>query len=216
MIDEMSPQIKICGITKEQEIEVLNREQVAYAGFVIWEKSKRYVTIERAKELLQKLDPKISSVAVMVSPDMELIRAVEDAGFTRIQIHGTLSEEVKEKAELPIWQAVNISSRSDAADCLKEAKADKRISGYVVDAASYGSGKTFAWDSFTEADMELFYRLKRKQFVLAGGLNEENVAEGIRRFDPDVVDVSSGVEGSNGKDAGKIHRFVTCVRKSSR
>ncbi|MCI5492545.1 MAG: phosphoribosylanthranilate isomerase [Lachnospiraceae bacterium] len=213
---KMSPEIKICGITREQEIEVLNREQVAYAGFVLWEKSKRYVTIERAKELLRKLDPKISSVAVMVSPDMELIRAVEDAGFSRIQIHGVLSEEIKEQAGMPIWQAVNISDRSDAENCLKEAKADKRISGYVVDAASYGSGKTFAWESFTDADMELLDQLKKKQFVLAGGLNEENVAEGIRRFDPDVVDVSSGVEGSNGKDAGKIHQFVACVRKNSR
>ena len=64
--------IKICGITKEREIDYLNQVKTDYAGFVIFEKSKRYVTVEQAKQLFEKLDRDIKKVAVTVSPSAKM------------------------------------------------------------------------------------------------------------------------------------------------
>lgn len=87
----------------------------------------------------------------------------------------------------------------------------KKIEAIVVDGASYGGGETFDWKqaNVKNAAAEL---LMQRKFVLAGGLNESNVQEGMKLFSPDVVDVSSGVEGENGKDKTKINNFVRKVR----
>ena len=90
----------------------------------------------------------------------------------------------------------------------------KKITGYVIDAGNYGSGKTFDWNSskavLEEAKQKVF---AGKQFILAGGLNSKNVAEGINTFSPDIVDVSSGVEGKCGKDKILIEEFIGKVRE---
>ena len=82
----------------------------------------------------------------------------------------------------------------------------------MVDAGSFGSGKTFDWSSAAKQirNKEL---LKDRSFILAGGLNPSNVKEGIRLLQPDVVDVSSGVEGDNGKDKNLILEFTERVKK---
>ena len=76
-----------------------------------------------------------------------------------------------------------------------------------MDAPDFGSGKTFDWGT---GDIKIKPNLK---FILAGGLNASNVAEGIRIFGPNIVDVSSGVEGEHGKSREKIAEFVNAVRK---
>ena len=87
----------------------------------------------------------------------------------------------------------------------------EKVEAIVVDGASYGGGKTFDWKQadVKNAAAEL---LMHRKFVLAGGLNESNVQEGMELFSPDVVDVSSGVEGENGKDKTKINNFARKVR----
>jgi phosphoribosylanthranilate isomerase len=101
------PQIKICGITTAEEAKYLNNNNVDYAGFVIFEKSKRYVTVEQAKEIFDKLNPDIKKVAVVVSPDRELVKQIAAAGFDIIQIHG---EMITDRLDAPktVWRAVNI------------------------------------------------------------------------------------------------------------
>lgn len=222
--------IKICGITRPQEAEYLNKNKVDYAGFVFYEKSKRNVTIEQAKEIFTKLDENIKKVAVMVSPDAELVRSVTEAGFDILQIHKALSIEVLEAATLPVWYAVNISDIDEAArkqeflDQLPE-QLSSRIKAIVVDAPQFGSGQTFNWrksrrmlkagaQSPPEGEAGSIEGLFRaRDFVLAGGLRPDNVKEGIEIFEPDVVDVSSGVEGSEGKDERLITAFVNAVRR---
>ena len=81
--------IKICGITRKEELKYLQQEQVDYAGFVLFfPKSKRNLTLDQAKELLREFPEGIESVAVVVSPDEEQMEVLLQAGFSHVQIHG--------------------------------------------------------------------------------------------------------------------------------
>ena len=209
-------QVKICGLTKTEEAAYLNDVGTDYAGFVFYPKSKRNVSFAQSKEIREQLNPQIQAVAVTVSPDVELVRRIIDSGFDIVQIHGELHKEVLETASIPRWYAVNIIKEEEL---LQKAEAfmkmpqhlQKKIEAIVVDGASYGGGKTFDWKQadVKNAAAEL---LMHRKFVLAGGLNESNVQEGMKLFSPDVVDVSSGVEGEKGKDKTKINNFVRKVR----
>lgn len=214
--------IKICGITRINEIKYLNEAQVDYAGFVFYEKSKRNVTKEKARELMSGLDFNIKKVAVMVSPDEDMIESLKPLGFDYYQIHKQLTKEVLAAVDKPVWYAVNIDNEEELAakqefiDNLDEELGSK-IEAIVVDAPQFGSGQTFNWRKSKRlkkagSQSPPTSILERFTFVLAGGLRPENVAEGIELFNPDIVDVSSGVEGTDGKDKALIDAFVDAVR----
>ncbi len=210
----MPVRVKICGLTRPEDVEAVNEARSDYAGFVFYEMSKRYVGFEKAGDLLGRLDPGIRSVAVCVSPDADLLGRLEGLGFDVIQIHGEIDAGLLDGIETSVWQAVNLSE-TDSSKVREQLKAlvdHPRICGYLIDAAEYGSGKTFGWENAGEIRQAAGDRT----FILAGGLNPGNVREAIRLFSPDVVDVSSGVEpddGSAGKDREKIFRFIDEVRQ---
>ena len=211
-------EIKICGIKDAGEITYLNETNVSYAGFVLYPPSKRYIKIEDTGQLLDKLNQNIRKVAVTVSPDLKLIEAIEQAGFDIIQIHGEIDIEILKQCKIPVWLAVNLQKQEIWAEYMKYTNYEN-VQAVLVDAKDFGSGKTFDWSSYTDQYMKTSYASFRKQlkqtnkkFILAGGLTPDNVKEGIRIFSPDIVDVSSGVEGSNGKDFDKIIKFVEQVR----
>ena len=94
--------IKICGMTCEEDIKAVNKYLPDYIGFVLFfPKSKRNISIKQAKELLAKADKRIKTVAVVVSPTIEQLLQIEEAGFDSIQIHGTMTKEVYEQCQLP-------------------------------------------------------------------------------------------------------------------
>lgn len=221
--------IKICGITQERELDKLIELKVDYGGFVVfYPKSRRNNSIEQASKLIKYVKEKkkagkeeisLKTVAVMVSPDIEQLKAAEAAGFDILQIHGKLNEEVKNESHLPIWKAFNLSSYEDiasyedidmAAGSLKKIVSDGKISGIVFDGASYGGGEAFKWEALKNIN------INDKLFILAGGLTPENVGEAIRILKPHVADVSSGVEYDDksiaGKDFEKLKSFVDVVR----
>lgn len=214
-----TPQIKICGITSAADAQYLNDNKIEYAGFVIFEKSKRYVSCDGAKRIFEALSPEIKKVAVVVSPDNALISDIVKSEFDIIQIHGDMPHDKIDGIE--VWRAVNIS------DIYKIQTAGMEhgdlYDALLVDAGDYGSGHTFGWSNATE-DLKLMqiiedFRnrmiLSGKRFILAGGLFAGNVAEGIRIFSPDIVDVSSGVESDTDaphKDREKIADFADAVR----
>jgi len=197
--------IKICGLTKPEEAEYLNRNDVDFAGIVLfYEKSKRNNTIENAAAILKELNDSVGKVAVVVSPSIEEVRQIEEAGFDYIQVHGALSEELMEEISIPILKAFNVADLEQYEKYRDYAK----IAGYVFDAAEPGSGSTFDWN--------LVKGIPRygKLFLLAGGLTPDNVAEAAAAILPDGVDVSSGVEYSDrpGKSPEKIDLFVKRAR----
>lgn len=213
-------QIKICGLTRPGEAQYLNAAGADYAGFVFHPPSRRNVTIEKANVIMEALNPGIKKVAVMVSPEVATVEMVQKAGFDILQIHGTLTTEVLEQAELPIWFAVNLSKADELTERLSVIRKlpetlGAKIEGFVMDGAQYGSGKTFAWDVNAKQTMRRWRSQKEfteKKLILAGGLRAENVKEGIRLFAPDVVDVSSGVEDEGAKSMDKIMTFIREVR----
>lgn len=218
----MIPKIKICGLRFAEEADYLNEVKVDYAGFVFYEKSKRNINIDTAKEIFKRLDSNIQKVAVTVSPTKELVESINDAGFDVLQVHKELTAEVLETAKTKVWYAVNIEDDADFdkkqsfIETLPE-ELKCKIEAILVDAPSFGSGKPFNWEKskrLKKAGAQSPPLFEGRDLILAGGLRPENVSEGINIFNPDVVDVSSSVEGENGKDREKILSFVNAVRNT--
>lgn len=198
--------IKVCGLTTEEEASYANENQVDFVGMVLYfPKSRRNISVEQAKKIMRKLDPSIKKTAVVVEPSLEQVRTIEEAGFDFIQIHGRMPDGLAEQTTIPVWKAFNVSDM----DKYEEYHRNPRIAGYVFDALEPGSGRTFDWELVKQVPRD------EKLFLLAGGLNAENVEAAIRFVRPDGVDVSSGVEncGGNGKDREKIAEFVEKVRR---
>ena len=200
---DMGTLIKLCGMTTEEDISLVNRLRPEYVGFVLFfPKSRRDLTLERAEELVRRLDG-IKAVAVTVSPTPEQVKAINGAGFDMIQIHGELSDETYNCCELPIIRAFNDADEAELERC----KSLDKIVTFLFDAAEPGSGRTFDWDKLKTLDTA-----GRKLF-LAGGLNPDNVRRAIEAVHPDGVDVSSGIERpQGGKDAVLAEGFVRSVR----
>ena len=203
----MKIKIKICGLTDPKEAGYVNEQQVDFIGMVLFfPKSKRNITLERAREIIACLDPGIQKVAVVVSPTLEQVKRIEQAGFDYIQIHGEIPAGYSESCHLSVLKAFNIRDMKD----FPQYSANPAVAGYVFDAAEPGSGQVFDWNLVKEIPQD------DKLFFLAGGLNPGNVAEAISCIHPDGVDVSSGVEygkDRTGKDPEKIRAFVSRARQ---
>ena len=205
LIDLNTTMIKVCGLTEVREAEYLNRFKIDFAGFVLFfPKSKRNISIEKAEEIMKRLDKNIKKTAVVVSPAKEQIIDICNSGFDYIQIHGKIEEEVLKMAQIPVLKAFNV----DDMDEFKMYSSNEKIAGYVFDAAEPGSGRTFDWDILSQIERD------GKLFILAGGLNPDNVRKAVAAVNPDMVDVSSGVENDDGfgKDILKIEKFVKQIR----
>lgn len=198
--------IKICGITCREDVEILNEFLPEYAGFVMFfPKSRRNISAQTACTLLSLLDKRIKTVAVTVCPTAQQVSEIGECGFDFIQMHGEVKSSVIDSSPIPVFKAFNVSDIEKVGNF---AKSDK-VCGYVFDAASPGSGKTFDWDILKNIP------LKDKHFVLAGGLDCKNVSDAVEILNPDIVDVSSGVENESktGKSREKVAAFITMVRK---
>ena len=188
-------QVKICGLTSMDDVHIIEKYGADYAGMVLYyPKSRRNIDINLA--------------AVVVSPDVSQLEAIQNAGFDYIQIHGELSDDVYNACSVRIIRAVNIKHQSEE-DIYLETKRWRsldKIYGLLFDAGVPGSGKTFDWESLKKADCG------NKKLFLAGGLTPDNVKAAIEAVRSDVVDISSGVEYDDvsvkGKDESKVKAFI--------
>lgn len=201
MKDNRAVLVKVCGLTDTMEADYLNKNKVDFAGFVLFfPKSKRNISIEKAEQIMAELDENINKVAVIVSPDESEIQQINGSGFDYVQIHGEIKDRLLEQISKPVFKAFNIKDIKNIHKYQNNAK----IVGYVFDAAAPGSGKVFDWSILNDIKRDA------KTFILAGGLNDSNVREAVKLVNPDVVDVSSGVEydSGRGKDPEKIKQFI--------
>lgn len=201
MKDNRAVLVKVCGLTDTVEADYLNKNKVDLAGFVLFfPKSKRNISIEKAEQIMAELDENIKKVAVIVSPDESEIQQINGSGFDYVQIHGEIKDRLLEQISKPVFKAFNIKDIKNIHKYQNNAK----IVGYVFDAAVPGSGKVFDWSILNDIKRDA------KTFILAGGLNDSNVREAVKLVNPDVVDVSSGVEydSGSGKDPEKIKQFI--------
>lgn len=200
--------VKICGITEIESASVAVREGADAIGFV-FAKSKRKVSLEQAKSIIDTLPREIEKVGVFVNEDAITINEiVEKVGLTMVQLHGNEEPALCEKFSVPVIKALGISSKEDC----------KKIQQYpceyiLLDSpkGKYqgGNGLTFPWEY-----VDTSY-VKGKKLILAGGLQRENVAAAIHSLKPFMVDVSSGVETDGKKDHGKIIAFIREAKKET-
>lgn len=197
--------IKICGIRRFEDIEIINKYKPDYIGF-IFAKSKRQITPEFAAELSKKLDNSVKTVGVFVnSPISEVENTAKTAGLSAVQLHGDENEDYIQNlsVDCEIWKAVRLKDGEDIPDF---DGTDKILLDKFKDTEYGGSGEAFDWSKIGKIHT-------KKPIILAGGLNENNVKKGIKIFSPFGVDVSSGVETNGFKDEDKIRRFMEAVNK---
>lgn len=195
--------VKLCGLSRFQDIEAVNRLKPDYIGFVFAAKSKRYVTPAQAAKLKGQLAPDIQAVGVFVNASVEQVAALLNNGTIDIaQLHGqedaAYIQALRQRTDKPIWQAFRVSSLADVARA-EESPAD----GILLDSGA-GTGNVFDWS---------LLRQVQRPYFLAGGLDGTNVTDAIRTVRPYGVDVSSGIETDGRKDPEKMAQFVAAVRK---
>ena len=206
--------VKVCGLTRKEEAEMLADCRVEFAGMVLFfPKSKRNIAIDRAAEMIKKLDKNIQKTAVVVSPDINQIKAITDVGFDYIQIHGTLFDEVHDVLRIPVIRAVNVAGetaedKESIRRQLESVLADEKTAGILFDGSSPGAGKTFDWS--------ILKAVPDHRYFLAGGLGTENIKEAIQIYHPAVIDLSSSVETDGKKDRKKILAAVKAVRDTGK
>jgi phosphoribosylanthranilate isomerase len=199
--------IKICGLTREEDINSVNRWLPDYAGFVFC-KSRRQVDPKQAGKLRKMLDERIKPVGVFVNASIEFIEKLYCEGVIDLaQLHGDESSdyisELKNRIACPVIKAVRVKSTEQILR-YEKCPCDILLLDSYVEGIYGGSGKTFN---------HLFVpKLDKKEFFIAGGLNSENIEQAIRMLKPYGVDVSSGVESNGVKDDGKISRIIQLVR----
>ncbi|MDR1208922.1 MAG: phosphoribosylanthranilate isomerase [Clostridiales bacterium] len=193
--------IKICGLSRPEDIEYVNASPPDYAGFV-FARSRRQVTPERAAELRAGLSDGIVPVGVFRDESAETVAALYESGvIAAVQLHGDEDAEyiraLRALCGAPVIKAVRVTSAGDAAlwdDCGAD---------YLLLDSGGGTGTPFDWSLIGSVVTPYF---------IAGGVNLGNIDEAAA-LRPFGVDVSSGAETGGLKDRGKIRELVEYVRR---
>ena len=201
----MSTKIKMCGLTRNEDIESANEVRPDFIGFVFAQKSSRYVTPEKAAELVRGLDEGIVPVGVFVDSDFdEIVHAVKLGAIRIAQLHGNEPEELVKRLQengVPVIRAFQIKSEDDVK------KAETSCADHILLDSGKGSGLTFDWSVLKNA---------KRPYFLAGGLDPENVSHAVTDLHPYAVDVSSGLETDGVKDKNKMIKFAEAVRNTDK
>ncbi|MGH6649367.1 phosphoribosylanthranilate isomerase [Aquabacterium sp.] len=202
--------IKICGLTRETDVNVAVDAGVDAVGFVLYEKSPRHVTLDRAVTLARQLPPFVTPVLLLVNAEASFVsEAIARLPQALLQFHGDETPDQCEQSGHPYIRAARMASGFnllDFAQRFANAQAmlvDAHVEGYG------GGGKLFDW-SLLPSGLPC-------PMILSAGLNPDNVTDGVRQVRPWAVDVSSGVEAAKGiKDAVLMRQFCQAVRAADR
>ena len=209
--------IKICGLTREADVDEAIDAGADALGFVLYPKSPRHVSVARATELIARMPPFVTPVLLFVNASPAEVRlATEMLPQALLQFHGDETPSQCEAAGRSYVRAARMGASGAAVadgggfDLLDFAAQFASAQALLLDAhvESYGgAGKVFDW-SLIPAGVPL-------PVVLSGGLNPANVTDGVLRVRPWAVDVSSGVEISKGVKSGPLmRRFCKAVREA--
>ena len=200
--------IKICGLTREEDIDAAVAAGADAIGFVFYPPSPRYITPQRAAELARRIPPFVDVVGLFVNEAPELVRAACEAlPINVLQFHGDEDAAYCRQFARPYLRAARVRP---GLDLVEFASSFPDARGVLLDAfvEGYGGGgHVFDW-TLIPSNLPSY-------LVLSGGLTADNIGDAIRRVRPVAVDVSSGVEAGKGiKDHSKIAAFVAAVRKA--
>lgn len=204
----MKTRIKICGLTREQDVDAAVAAGADAIGFVFYPPSPRYITPQRAAELARRIPPFVDVVGLFVNEAPEVVRAACEAlPINVLQFHGDEDAAYCRQFARPYLRAARVRP---GLDLVEFASSFPDARGLLLDAfvEGYGGGgHVFDW-TLIPSNLPSY-------LVLSGGLTADNIGDAIRRVRPVAVDVSSGVEAGKGiKDHSKIAAFVAAVRKA--
>lgn len=209
--------IKICGLTRVEDIHAVVAAGADAIGFVFYPKSPRYVTPEQAAALIAAVPPYVTAVGLFVNASVEEVRATRAvAPLSMLQFHGDETPEhsaaLAAAVNTPFTQVFRVKPDTSFEDLLeyeqRYSAASPLFASLLLDTyvdAYGGAGKVFDWSLIPE---ELAPRV-----VLSGGLSVQNATDAVVRVRPYAVDISSGVEASKGiKDASRVRAFIAAVQ----
>ena len=223
-----TPKVKMCGISKIETIPAVIEANPDYMGLV-FAPSKRQVTVEQAKTLVEELHKQyanrynrdaeqysnqtlihqefIKTVGIFVNETLDnLVTIATEVNLDAVQLHGDEDEafiqSLKERTNVEVWKAVQIRSAADAEAWIDSSADMLLFDAYHKDERG-GTGEVFDWSCLDEFE---------RPFMLAGGIDSTNVARAIRTVRSYGIDISSGIETDGVKDNEKITAFTKLVR----
>ena len=199
--------IKLCGLTRPEDIAAANALRPEYVGFVFAANSRRAVSRKTAEELKVHLLPEIQAVGVFVNETPEAVAGLLNAGVIDVaQLHGQEDETyiscLRKLTNKPLLQAFHVTDVQSLARAGKSS-ADR----ILLDSGPGGTGTAFDWSVLDKFE---------RPYFLAGGLDPDTVGDAVRRLHPYAVDVSSGIETAGRKDPQKMAAFMAAVRKNEK
>lgn len=201
--------IKICGITREQDLHAVANSGADAIGLVFYEKSPRHVSVQHAARLMRVVPPFVTVVGLFVNPTADYVRQVlATISLDVLQFHGEESPEFCQQFGKPYLKAIRVKAGVDLVECVaRYAGAQGLLLDAFVEGTQGGTGESFDW-ALIPQNLTL-------PVVLSGGLYAGNVGAAIKQVRPYAVDVSSGVEEAKGiKDALKVMRFMHEVKRT--
>ncbi len=215
------PILKICGVRTVEAASAAAAGGADWVGLVFVPKSVRCVEASEAKAVLDALPESVGGVGLFMHPDdhlSQVCRQVERLGLTTVQLHGRAEQTARQLKGVGVWRAAAFDPttfETSLAEARQWVDAGVAVRGLVVDTPDEkgiggGTGKPFDWSALRQF---LDRHPMPMPWLLAGGLNPENVAEALATVRPSGVDVSSGVESEPGrKDPDRIAAFCAAVR----
>lgn len=211
-----STQVKICGLSTPEHVNVATEAGADLLGFIFHEPSHRYVRPQQVRDLLKVSErfanpasgePAPDLVGVFVNKEADFINGVaEEVGLHFVQLHGTETPEFCQRIKRPIIKALHVSNEADLEQIQQYQQVAWRLLLDTPTPEWGGSGMTHNWQLAHTA-------ARLSPILLAGGLTVANVAEALEQIQPWGVDVSSGVETNKQKDPQKIREFIKQVRQ---
>lgn len=199
--------IKCCGMTRTGDALLAAQLGADAIGLVFTARSRRQVTLARAREIVAALPPFVTTVALFMDDEASLVQQVlDEVRPTLLQFHGNESDDWCAQFGRPFLKAIAMGGGAAALSRLREypRAASLLLDGHVTGEAG-GSGRTFDWS--------LLPRGLAQPLILAGGLHAGNVGDAVRAARPWAVDVASGVESAPGiKDPARLGAFIRAVR----
>ncbi|MCR5387760.1 MAG: phosphoribosylanthranilate isomerase [Lachnospiraceae bacterium] len=197
--------IKFCGLKSRADIEIANELKIDYVGFIFAKNSSRYISPDLAARMKKDLCHEIKAVGVFVNESIDKVVPLLAHGIIDIvQLHGDEDESyiksLRQRTSNEIFKAFSIKCPKDIENA-NNSTADM----VLLDAGCGGTGTTFDWSLLKQA---------KRDYILAGGLNNENIEDVILRINPYGVDVSSGIETNGVKDYDKMRSFVEKIRRA--
>jgi phosphoribosylanthranilate isomerase len=205
----MMTKVKICGLMELEHVKVAVESGADAIGFV-FAKSRRQVTVDQARELATAVPSDVLKIGVFVNEALEEVeRIAREVPLDMLQLHGDEDPNYVQCLSLPTIKALSITTHEDVQNASRY-----DVHYFLFDAPGVefrgGSGHSFDWSLLAKAN------ISKDKVILAGGLNEKNINEAITIVHPFMVDVSSGVETAQRKDAEKIRTFIRAVRDEER